>query len=71
MARKDRNDATMRGMWAPIVNNGHSRWVDCTAIRYTRRESKRAYLDGVPEDRHPHMLGCVTFARVTITEDAP
>lgn len=69
MARKNRNDATTVGLWAPIVDSGRTRWIVWTDVRTTRRAAREAYLEPFPPHMHKKQLARVKFARVTITED--
>lgn len=58
-------------LWAPIHTPKRGRpWVNWVCVRMTRREAKRALLDGVDPKHHAIHLEGVRFARVTITEDA-
>ena len=70
MPRKARSDATTRGLWAPVVDSGRTRWIVWTAVRMTRREAKAEYLSAYPDEYRGRALSRVTFARVFIAEES-
>lgn len=64
--------AQSKGLWAPIVKPDRgAEWIHWYCIRTTRKEAKRAYLDGVVLAAHKMWLRKVRFARVMVVEDVP
>lgn len=70
MPRKERNDATTRGLWAPVIDNGRSRWIVWTDVRTTKRDARNAYLSAFSPEHRGRALGNVTFVRVFLAEEA-
>lgn len=62
--------AIERRMWAPIRINAKGRpdWPIYAFIRYTRRESKRAYLEDYRPEEYKLALKGIRFARVEVVE---
>lgn len=60
---------TARNLWAPIVSPQKGKdWIVWTCVRYTRREARNAYLEGINPNREKEHLARVRFAKVTIKE---
>lgn len=61
--------AKITRMWAPIVTGSRSEWPAWPYIRSTRRDAKKAYLEGFEPQAHARVLKNIRFARVTIIEE--
>ena len=53
-------------LWAPLVTSGRKPWIVWTCVRSTRRDARKAYVDGIPEIHHKKHLSQIKFVKVHV-----